>query len=66
MLFLTRRRGEAVDLTFRETGEVIATVSVVELLPNGVVRLGFNAPAHVKIVRDNIVNNEPPDNGDGA
>jgi len=55
MLMLTRRRNEAVDFIDRQTGQVLATVTVLELLPNNVVRLGFEALPSVRIVRDNAV-----------
>lgn len=62
MLILTRRKGEAVDLIDRRSEEVIATVTLLELLPNGNVRLGFDAPEHVRIIRDNAVRRH--DDGD--
>lgn len=52
MLILTRKRGESVDLSMG--GRVIAVVKVMELLPGGVVRLGFDAETNVTISRDNI------------
>jgi carbon storage regulator CsrA len=52
MLILTRKRGECVDLSVG--GQVIAVVKVMELLPGGVVRLGFEADQQVSISRDNI------------
>lgn len=55
MLMLTRRKNEAVDFIDRQTGEVLATVTVLELLPNNVVRLGFEARPSVRIVRDNAI-----------
>lgn len=53
MLLLTRYVGESVDLIDRDTRRVIATVSVLALLPNDNVRLGFNAGPEISIVRDN-------------
>ena len=55
MLILTRRRGTAVDLIDRNTDRVIATITILEILPNDVVRIGFDAPPSVRIVRDNAV-----------
>lgn len=58
MLILTRRRNEAIDFIDRATGHVFCTMTVMEMLPNDVVRLGFEADAAVRIVRDNAVNRE--------
>jgi sRNA-binding carbon storage regulator CsrA len=55
MLILTRRKNEAVDLIDRQTGEVLATVTVLEFLPNNVIRLGFEALPSMRIVRDNAI-----------
>lgn len=55
MLILTRRRGTAVDLIDRNTDRIIATVTVLDILPNDVVRIGFDAPPSVRIVRDNAI-----------
>lgn len=63
MLILTRRKNEAVDLIDRDSGEVLCAVSILELLPNGVVRLGFEADSSVRIVRDNAVQKGDMDNG---
>lgn len=64
MLILTRRRGEAVDLLVRATGEPIATVTVLGLMGDGQVRLGFDAPDTVRILRDNAKHTErDEDNG---
>lgn len=62
MLVITRRRGESVDLALRQTGQVWATVKVLELLPNGIVRLGFEADDAIHIRRDNMKGSE--DNGE--
>ena len=58
MLLLTRKEGESVDLHDTRTNEPIATVTVCALLPNGVIRIGFEAPPHVRILRDNAKNKE--------
>lgn len=54
MLILTRREAECVYLIDRDTGEVVATVKVLSVTPFGVVRLGFDAPDSIQILRDNI------------
>lgn len=53
MLVLTRRLNESVSLMNREGTIVIATVMVLGIAPDGHVRLGFDAPDSVKILRDN-------------
>lgn len=53
MLILERKQGESVDLTDRRTGKVLATVKIMETLPDGSIRLGFNAGRDVIIMRDN-------------
>lgn len=58
MLILTRRKGESVDMIDRDTDTVLATITLLELLPNGTVRLGFEAPDYVRIIRDNAVRRE--------
>jgi sRNA-binding carbon storage regulator CsrA len=55
MLMLTRRKGESVDLIDSASEEVLATVTVDAFLPNGVIRLGFNARGDIRIVRDNAI-----------
>lgn len=62
MLMLTRRVGESVDLIDSTTGRPVAAVQVLALLPNDVVRLGFLAPPHISILRDNA--KRRTDNGD--
>jgi len=52
MLILTRRVGQGIDLKDRRQEDAdLCTVYVLDVT-NGVVRLGFNAPEHVRIVRD--------------
>lgn len=53
-LLLNRRLGEAVLLRDEIKGEVICVVTVSELLPNGVVRLSFEADKSISISRDNM------------
>ncbi len=53
MLILNRRRGEAVDLKDRRTGRILASVQVMEITPEGVVRLAFDAGQEIQILRDN-------------
>jgi sRNA-binding carbon storage regulator CsrA len=59
---LTRRRGETVDL--KVAGRVIATVKVLEFLPNDQVRLGFDADRTVSIERDNMKQGKGDGHGD--
>ena len=54
MLILTRKKGEAVDLSVRATGAPICTVEVLGMLADGSVRLGFRAGDDVTILRDNV------------
>ncbi len=67
MLMLTRRRGEAVDLIDRASGEVLVTVTVLELLPKGSIRLGFDAKDSIQILRDDARRRDDAEeeNGDG-
>ncbi|CAB4165117.1 Carbon storage regulator [uncultured Caudovirales phage] len=53
MLILTRKRGESVDLVYEN--KVLATITVLGLLPSGVVRIGFNALPEIRVKRDNMV-----------
>lgn len=55
MLILTRKRGEQTDLLDAESNVVLATITFLEMLPNGTVRLGFDALPSIKILRDNAV-----------
>lgn len=58
MLILTRKRGESIDLSeLLPSGaeRAIATVTVLNILADGVVRLGFIADPAVRIVRDNAI-----------
>jgi len=54
MLVLTRKPGEAVDLHDTRSDQPVATVTVLAILAGGVVRLGFDAEPHVRILRDNV------------
>jgi carbon storage regulator CsrA len=62
MLILTRRINESVDLIDKRSGERVGTVTILGSAQNGVFRVGFDCPAHVKIERDNIKRRE----GDGT
>jgi len=53
MLILTRKAGESVDCS--RNGVPLLVVKVLALLPNGVVRLGFEADRSVSILRDNAL-----------
>lgn len=55
MLLLTRRRGGATDLIDRDSGIVLATVTVLGVTPDGAVRLGFEAQPHIHILRDDAI-----------
>jgi sRNA-binding carbon storage regulator CsrA len=63
-LFLNRKRGESVFLRDEIRGEIICVVSVSELLPNGVVRLSFDADRAISISRDNMIKGKGERNGD--
>jgi len=52
MLLLGRKVGEEVVLTM---GDVEVVVTVVQLKANGAVRLGFDAPESVRILRREII-----------
>lgn len=67
MLMLTRRRNEQIDLIDKSSGNVFCTISVLEFLPNNVVRLGFEADQSVRIVRDDAKRRHSPEgNGNGT
>ena len=51
MLFLMRSVGESVILKDTRSGEVLAIVKITGILPNEV-RIGFDAPKHIEIARD--------------
>lgn len=57
MLILERRRGESVDLTDLKTKQLLASIKVLEILPSGNVRLGFDALPNIHIKRDNMKEN---------
>jgi carbon storage regulator CsrA len=59
MLLLTRKVGESV--TCSVDGVPLVTVKVLELWPNGQVRLGFEADRTVAILRDNAVSRRADD-----
>jgi len=54
VLILTRREGEAVDVTDVNTGAHIATIRVMRIKAGGQVRLGFEAGPEVKFLRDDV------------
>ena len=53
MLVLTRKTGEAIELSRSDDGEVIATIVVTDT-SKGAVKLGVNAPKSTKIMRTEI------------
>lgn len=65
MLILTRRAGQGVDLVDSATNKILATVQVLDFLPNDVVRLGFEADARIHILRDNAKQRQRGEDGDG-
>jgi carbon storage regulator CsrA len=64
MLVLTRKPGEAVDLHDTRTNQPVGTVTVLAILAGGVVRLGFDAEPHIRILRDNVKPTTEKDHGD--
>ena len=52
MLILTRRAGQTVQLISRDTQEVLCTVHLVLVTHARNVQLGFDAPPHVQVLRD--------------
>jgi carbon storage regulator CsrA len=57
MLQLTRRVNEAVELRDTRTGEIIGTVIILGFT-RAAVRVGFECPKHIAVVRDNAINRE--------
>lgn len=55
MLMLTRNKGESIDIIDSNTQAVLCTITLLQIITRDRVRLGFNAPAHISIVRDNAV-----------
>ena len=53
MLVLTRKTGEAIELSRSDDGEVIATIVVTDT-SKGAVKLGVNASKSTKIMRTEI------------
>jgi sRNA-binding carbon storage regulator CsrA len=53
MLVLTRRAGESVFMTDTRTGEHLGEVKFIAYSSNGTLRIGFECPKHIAIVRDN-------------
>ena len=64
MLVLTRKAGEAVDAYDTRNEVPVITVTVLGILPGGVVRLGFDAEQHIRITRDNIKSHKEREDGD--
>lgn len=52
MLVLSRLRGERIVLIDERNGDIIATVTAVDPSRS---RLGFEAPPHIKVLRDELV-----------
>ena len=55
MLMLTRNKGESVDIIDSRTQELLCTITLLQIITKDRGRLGFEAPAHISIVRDNAV-----------
>ena len=53
MLVLTRRPGESAFLTDTRTGEDLGEIKFISLTPHDTLRIGFECPLHISIVRDN-------------
>lgn len=56
MLLLTRYPGETVVI---EAGDLRITVTVMDAMSNGCIKLGFDAPRSVKFLRDNAIRRGP-------
>jgi carbon storage regulator CsrA len=54
MLVLTRRAGESVFLTDSNTGQSLGEIKILNVTPGHGVRIGFDCPAHISIVRDDV------------
>lgn len=52
MLILVRRQNESVDIIDSRTNEIICTVFMLGSIAAGGARLGFEAPKHINIIRD--------------
>ena len=52
MLVLSRLRGERIVVNFGTPNEVV--IEVVDVRPHGKIRLGFEAPPHVVIHREEV------------
>lgn len=57
MLILTRYPGEAVEVIADAPGTV--TVTVMDVMSNGTVKLGFDGPPHIRFLRDNAIRRRP-------
>lgn len=58
MLYVTRKRGESIDLLDHKTQELLAVIHITEIMPSGVVRVGVDAdPRMIDIRRDNMRHN---------
>lgn len=57
MLILTRYPGESVEILAEGPAKI--TVTVMDALSNGTVKLGFNGPDSVRFLRDNAIRRNP-------
>jgi carbon storage regulator CsrA len=55
MLMLTRNKGESIDIIDSNTQELLCTITLLQIITKDRARLGFDAPKHISIVRDNAV-----------
>lgn len=53
MLILTREPGEEIEIIAQ--GSAVIKLVIMDAYSNGVVKLGFDAPQHVQILRDNAL-----------
>ncbi len=58
MLILSRKLNESIIVRHRGTGEVIATVTVAGM-PDGQVKLGFDAGLEIEILRSELLDRYP-------
>lgn len=65
MLVLTREKHGRIILRDQRTGEVVGRITVVEIR-GGKVKLGFEAPDDIKVLRDELVKTDGYVAGNGA
>lgn len=60
MLVVTRRTGEGACIRHRESGKVIANITIV-CISKGKMRLGLKCPEELEILRDEILAKTEPE-----